>query len=81
MAAIHSVSVASQPADFVHHDPLANLSVSNAADCHTHAELKRKVYSALAEGDEGELSISIPKEAVVRQSGNAHAGLMSEGEL
>ncbi|KAI0692979.1 hypothetical protein BC835DRAFT_1276761 [Cytidiella melzeri] len=76
--AIHSVTVASQPVDFVHHDPVANLSVSNPSDCHTHAELKRKVYSALAEGDEGELSISIPKEMIIRQAGNSAAGFASE---
>jgi hypothetical protein len=79
ISVIHSVSVASQPADFVHNDPLASLSVSNPTDCHTHAELKRKVYSALAEGDEGELSIAVPKEAIIRQSGGVSGGFASEG--
>jgi transcription initiation factor TFIID subunit 2 len=79
ISVIHSVSVASQPADFVHNDPLANLSVSNPTDCHIHAELKRKVYSALAEGDEGELSIAVPKEAIIRQSGGVTGGFASEG--
>lgn len=64
----------------MHYDPLANLSISNARDCHNHLELKRKVYSALAEGDEGELSIAIPREVLIRQSGSATAGgLASEG--
>ena len=81
MVAIHSVTVASQSVDFVHQDPLAHLSVSNASDCHTHAELKRKVYSALAEGDEGELSIAVPKDVIIRQSSSTHTGLMSEGKL
>ncbi|KZT72927.1 hypothetical protein DAEQUDRAFT_685309 [Daedalea quercina L-15889] len=77
---IHSVTVASHPADFVYHDPLANLNISNAQDVHLHPELKRKVYSAIAEGDEGELSIAIPKEVSLRQSGHGHAaaGIMSE---
>ncbi|KAL4251521.1 Transcription initiation factor TFIID subunit 2 [Abortiporus biennis] len=74
---IHSVTVASHSADFVHHDPLANISISNPQDCHNHLELKRKLYSALAEGDEGELSIAIPRE-VVKQSGHSVAGVVSE---
>lgn len=66
----------------MHHDPLANLSVSNPQDCHTYPELKRKLYSALAEGDEGELSIAIPKEVKLKQSGHAAAGLIpSEGKF
>ncbi|KAH8094603.1 hypothetical protein BXZ70DRAFT_1009904 [Cristinia sonorae] len=75
---IHSVTVAAHSADFVHHDPLSNLSISNAQDCHNHLELKRKVYSALAEGDEGELSIAIPREVSIRQSGSTAAGIASE---
>lgn len=77
--AIHSVTVASHPADFVYYDPLANLNISNPLDCHNHPELKRKLYSALAEGDEGELSIAIPKEVSLRQSGHATSGVVSEG--
>ncbi|EGO05242.1 hypothetical protein SERLA73DRAFT_82815 [Serpula lacrymans var. lacrymans S7.3] len=76
---IHSVSVASHQADFVHHDPLAHISISNPKDAHTYPELKRKIYSALAEGDEGELSIAIPKEVPLRPSGHAAAsGMVSE---
>ena len=77
---IHSVTVASQPAEFVHNDPLVNLHISKPQDCHTHPELKRTVYSALADGDEGELSIGIPKDVVIKQSGNAVSGIISEGE-
>ncbi|KAG5645341.1 hypothetical protein DXG03_006403 [Asterophora parasitica] len=40
-----------------------------AQDCHRHPELKRKLYSALQEGDEGELAIAIPREVPLRQSG------------
>ena len=65
-AAIQSVTVASYPAEFVHYDAVANLNVSNPSDCHRFSELKRKLYSALAEGDEGELSIAIPKEVPIR---------------
>ncbi len=81
IVAIHSVTVASYPAEFSHYDPLANIHLSKPDDCHAHPELKRKVYSALAEGDEGELSIAIPKDVVIRQSGHAAAGIMSEGML
>jgi len=77
--AVHSVTVASHPADFVYNDPLANLSISNSQDVHLHPELKRRVYSALAEGEEGELSIAIPKEVSLRQSGHAATGIASEG--
>ncbi|KAI9462278.1 hypothetical protein BJY52DRAFT_1203123 [Lactarius psammicola] len=49
-------------------------------DVHTHPELKRKIYSALAEGDEGELSIAIPKEVPLKVSGSLHASFAaSEG--
>lgn len=82
--AIHSVTVASHQAEFVHHDPLAHINISTPQDCHTYPELKRKLYSALAEGDEGELSIAIPKEVSLRQSGHVgHSmanGMASEGD-
>lgn len=75
------MTVASEPADFVHNDPLSNLHISKPQDCHTHPELKRQVYSALAEGDEGELSIGIPKDVIIRQIGHAtNGGIASEGE-
>lgn len=82
--AIHSVTIASHQAEFVHHDPLAHINISTPQDCHTYPELKRKLYSALTEGDQGELSIAIPKEVSLRQSGHAgHPmtnGVISEGE-
>ncbi|KAJ2935753.1 hypothetical protein H1R20_g1340, partial [Candolleomyces eurysporus] len=40
-----------------------------APDCHKHAELKRRLYSAMQECDEGELSIALPRELPVRTSG------------
>jgi transcription initiation factor TFIID subunit 2 len=75
------VTVASHRAEFVQYDPLANLAISNPQDVHTHPELKRKLYSALAECDEGELSIAIPKEVPLKMSGNFHASVAaSEGK-
>ncbi|KAG6911349.1 hypothetical protein DXG01_001020 [Tephrocybe rancida] len=51
------------------------MGVSNEAqDCHRHPELKRKLYAALQEGDEGELAISIPKEVPLKQSGQIATG-------
>ncbi|KAI0304611.1 hypothetical protein BC826DRAFT_1088837 [Russula brevipes] len=77
---VHSVTVASHRAEFVQYDPLTSLAISNPQDVHTHPELKRKLYSALAEADEGELSIAIPKEVSLKVSGSFHAGLAaSEG--
>lgn len=79
---IHFVTVASHQADFVHGDPLANVNISTPQDCHTYPELKRKIYTALAEGDEGELSIAIPKEVPLRQVGQSGhstaSGILSE---
>jgi len=74
------VTVASHRAEFVQYDPLENLAISSPQDVHTHPELKRKLYSALAEADEGELSIAIPKDVPLKASGNFHAGITaSEG--
>lgn len=56
-------------ADFIQYDPFANLSVSNPQDCHNHPELKRKVYAAYSEGDEGELSIAIPRDVSIKPFG------------
>ncbi|KAF8665397.1 hypothetical protein AX16_000416 [Volvariella volvacea WC 439] len=80
---IHKVLIGGHVADFVHHDSLANISMSSSSnsdpqDCHRHAELKRKVYSAMAESDEGELAITIPKAVSLKQSGHITAGLVSE---
>lgn len=64
---IHSVTVAVAPgadtirADFVHHDATQAVAVSDATDVHLHPELKRRLFAAAAEADEGELSIAIPQ--------------------
>ncbi|CAK5264367.1 unnamed protein product [Mycena citricolor] len=71
---IQDVTVANLKADFIHHDPLANLSVGNPGeplDCHRHPELKRKLYSALQESEEGELSIAVPLEVALKYSGSS----------
>ena len=82
--AIHTVTVAGHQADFTHHDSLANISFgapNETPDCHRHPEFKRKVYSALQEGEEGELAISIPREVPLRQSGHLSSGpVFSESE-
>jgi transcription initiation factor TFIID subunit 2 len=82
--AIHSVTVGSHQTEFTQHDPLANITISGSndpQDCHNHPELKRKLYSALAEGDEGELSIAIPKEVPLKQSDHSSSGVIfSEGK-
>ncbi|KAG9096358.1 hypothetical protein FRC06_008750 [Ceratobasidium sp. 370] len=63
---IHNVSVAAAPgaettkADFIHHDPTQAVTVSDATDVHLYPELKRRLFAAAAEADEGELSIAIP---------------------
>ncbi|TFK17374.1 TATA-binding protein associated factor Taf2 [Coprinopsis marcescibilis] len=51
---------------------------TEAQDCHRHAELKRKLYSAMQECDEGELSIAIPKEVPLKQSGQATYSMVNE---
>jgi hypothetical protein len=70
--AIHSVTVGGHQADFAHRDPMSNISVTgtneDAPDVHKHPELKRKIYSALQESDEGELSIGIPRDVALKQA-------------
>ncbi|KAF5392476.1 hypothetical protein D9757_002262 [Collybiopsis confluens] len=69
--AVHSVHVGGHPAEFVHNDPLFNLTHGiSEPDCHRHPELKRKLYSALQESDEGELAIAIPKEVSLKPTGS-----------
>ncbi|KAJ4485637.1 hypothetical protein J3R30DRAFT_3440949 [Lentinula aciculospora] len=71
---VHSVHVGAYAAEFVHNDPLVNLiNGISEPDCHRHPELKRKLYSALQEGDEGELSIAIPKEVSLKPTGAVNA--------
>ena len=81
--AIHSVNVAGHSAEFTHHDPLTHINMggpAEAQDCHRHAELKRKIYSALQESDEGELSIAVPREVALKQSlQSAFGATVSEG--
>jgi len=75
--------VAGHQADFVHHDGLASISMGGsgeAHDCHRHPELKRKVYSALQESDEGELSVAIPRDVSLKQTSNMDL-LYSEGRM
>ncbi|KIY69351.1 hypothetical protein CYLTODRAFT_420749 [Cylindrobasidium torrendii FP15055 ss-10] len=78
---IHSVLVASRDADFACTDPVSNVSVGSsmeeAKNSHNHPELKRKLFSAFQEGDDGELAISIPKEVALKQPANPF-GLPSE---
>ncbi|CAA7264750.1 unnamed protein product [Cyclocybe aegerita] len=79
-----AVNVAGHAADFTHLDPLANITMggpTEAQDCHRHPELKRKVYSALQEGDEGELSIGIPAQVVLKQSGHSSSGNMFRNDV
>jgi transcription initiation factor TFIID subunit 2 len=81
--AIHSVTVGGHPAEFTHLDPLSNISMgglAEAADCHRHPELKRKIYSAMQESDEGELSIAIPAEVPLKQSSHSSSGLSFANE-
>lgn len=67
IADIESVTVASHPAEFVQYDPVANMNVSDPTDFHIYPEVKRRFYSALAEGDEGELAIHIPHQVAIKQ--------------
>lgn len=76
---IHNVTVAGHQADFTHHDPLSNITIgapNEATDCHRHPELKRKIYSALQEGDEGELGITIPREVPLKQFGHVSSEMV-----
>ena len=78
------MTVGGYPSTFTHHDPLANFSMggqAEAQDCHRHPELKRKIYSALQESDEGELSIAIPTEVPLKQSAQSSSTfLYGDGE-
>lgn len=73
LTVVHSVHVGAYAAEFVHNDPFVNLiNGISEPDCHRHPELKRKLYSALQEGDEGELSIAIPKEVSLKPTGSVN---------
>ncbi|THH09339.1 hypothetical protein EW145_g2091 [Phellinidium pouzarii] len=60
--------------DWAYFDPVSNIVSSDITDCHRHPELKRKLYSAFAECDEGELAIPIPRQVSVKSSGHANGG-------
>jgi transcription initiation factor TFIID subunit 2 len=62
---ILSAKVNGHAANFVYFDPLANLGVSKPEEFNQYPELKRKLYSALSESDEGELSIGFPDQVSV----------------
>lgn len=59
--------MASHKAEFLHHDPLAALTISNHDDFRAYPEVKRKLYSALTECEEGELAIGIPGQVSLKQ--------------
>lgn len=73
-AGVHKVTIAIRdtngrlevPAEFFYKDPLASISLSKADDVHLFPEFKRRLYSALSDGDEGELSIALPEEMTQR---------------
>jgi transcription initiation factor TFIID subunit 2 len=69
LAEILNVKVNSHVASFLHHDPLTNLTISKPDDFRGYPELKRKLYSALSESDEGELSIAIPSQVSITTAG------------
>lgn len=65
---IESITVASHRAEFLHHDPLTSPMVGNGKDCHSYPEMKRRLFSALAECEDGELAIGIPGQVSLKQS-------------
>lgn len=68
---ILAVKVNAHTTNFVHHDPLSNVTISKPDDSSAYSaypELKRRLYSALSEGDEGELSIAIPQDVAITLS-------------
>ncbi|KAG9024969.1 hypothetical protein FS842_005369, partial [Serendipita sp. 407] len=62
---ISSIKIDGHTAGFLHHDPLSNLTVSKPDEFNVYPELKRRLYSALSESDEGELSIAIPSQVPI----------------
>lgn len=84
--AIHSVLVGSHDADFSITDPISNITIGSQPDdaknSHFHPELKRKLFSAFQEGDDGELAIAIPKEVSLKHAPNPYAmGVFGDGTL
>lgn len=64
--------------DWACYDPLTTLVSSNIVDCHDHPEVKRKLYSASAESDEGELAIPIPRQVLVKCASNGKSRVVRE---
>jgi transcription initiation factor TFIID subunit 2 len=66
-AEVHSVTVAAHTAHFAYHDPIQNVNPTDPSDPHRYPEVHRKLYGALAESDEGELSIALPPQVQVME--------------
>jgi transcription initiation factor TFIID subunit 2 len=69
---IECVTVASHKAEFLYHDPLTSLTPGNGKDCHSYPEMKRKLFSALTECEDGELAIGIPGQVSLKQASLCH---------
>ena len=65
--------------DWICHDPLSNVVMSDITDCHRHPEVKRKMYSSLAECEEGELAIPLPRQVHLRSAGNVGSRVNGDG--
>ena len=76
---IHSVNVGAHHADFVHNDPTTSIATPELRDCHKHPQVKRKLFSALAECDEGELAISIPPQVKLTGVNRVVNSIVNEG--
>ncbi len=74
---IHGITVGGEATDYSLMDPFTNLAPSKPDDVHSIPELKRKLYSALSEADEGELSIAIPSSQLPRSI--TQVGVISPG--
>ncbi len=76
--------VAGHEADFVCADPIANITIGSspedATNSHYHPELKRKLYSAFQEGDDGELAIAVPKEVSLKSTATTTSFLAALGD-
>ncbi|KAG9008792.1 hypothetical protein FRB90_008736 [Tulasnella sp. 427] len=75
------VTVSGVVSDYVHYDPLVNVQVANRSDVHIYPEIKRKLYSALSEGDEGELSIGLPADVVTKQEQAFNSNIQPDGTV
>ncbi|KZS93535.1 hypothetical protein SISNIDRAFT_441399 [Sistotremastrum niveocremeum HHB9708] len=73
---IETITVASYKAEFLHHDPIASLNLVNPSDFHSYPEYKRKLFSALAECDDGELAIAVPPQVSLKQADVSAIGVI-----